>query len=91
MCAITPPQRDSPYQDSCFWSGTLTGQFTIDSSYEVQNSPYQDVKEKQWRKIWKLEVPEIIRHLVWLVQNKGLKTNIVLRVRIFLWRLLWCC
>ncbi|KAI5443807.1 hypothetical protein KIW84_012450 [Lathyrus oleraceus] len=66
ICAITPPQRDSPYQDSCLWSGTLTGQFTIDSSYELQNSTYQDAKEKQWRKIWKLEVSERIRHLIWL-------------------------
>ncbi|XP_050893058.1 uncharacterized protein LOC127098491 [Lathyrus oleraceus] len=76
ICAITPPQRDSPYQDSCLWSGTLTGQFTIDSSYELQNSTYQDAKEKQWRKIWKLEVSERIRHLIWLVQNKGLKTKL---------------
>jgi hypothetical protein len=70
-----PPPRDADGSDERVWPGDRLRQFTVSSAYKML-AGYRELEiDDMWRCIWKLNVPERIRHFIWRLRYGRLPTN----------------
>ena len=76
--------------DCVSWSCTLTGEFSTSSAYkllaasastECASASNQANQSTFWKRLWKMQVPNKIKHFVWRVCNNALPTKCNLKQR----------
>lgn len=74
FASILPPRQHGGV-DVRLWPGNKLGEFLISSAYAMlQGFTEMDI-QKEWKKIWRLKVPERIRCFVWQFKHDRLFTN----------------
>ncbi|CAN0863350.1 Putative ribonuclease H protein At1g65750 [Linum grandiflorum] len=71
---MTPPS-DSLGPDSMVWGLEPTGKFTIRSAYLLLTDLQEEQPDPRWKRIWKWQGPNKIRHFLWLASHNRLLTN----------------
>lgn len=74
-----PISRQAP--DSWIWHYDKKGKYTVKSGYKFsmlygQESPSSlfQIEEKWWKKLWKLRIPNKIKHFVWCSFHNSIPT-----------------
>ena len=76
--------------DRVSWSCTPSEEFNTSSAYKLLAAPTstdrasssnQDYQRSFWKGIWKLQIPNKIKHFIWRVCNNALPTNSNLKRR----------
>ena len=70
----TPPRRQGPC-DSCHWTLTANGSFSVASAYNALRDEVWGEKPKHWQWIWKWPGLQQIRVFLWLTLHGRLLTN----------------
>ncbi|CAL1358846.1 unnamed protein product [Linum trigynum] len=65
----------SAEEDRLCWQPTSTGDFTAKSAYQIAFPAPQPTYQKVWKAVWNLQVPERVRHFIWLVLLHRINTN----------------
>ena len=82
ILAIPLSQRQPP--DCVSWSCTPSGNFSTSSTYKLlaasassehASSSNQASQSGFWKRLWKMQVPNKIKHFVWRVCNNALPTK----------------
>ncbi|CAN0863352.1 Putative ribonuclease H protein At1g65750 [Linum grandiflorum] len=74
VLGMTPPS-DSLGPDSMVWGLEPTGKFTIRSAYLLLTDLQEEQPDPRWKRIWKWQGPNKIRHFLWLASHNRLLTN----------------
>ena len=62
-------------EDIPIWPHTSSGLFSVRSAYQCQASQDDHFVKWNWKKIWRLDIPQRCRMFLWKACRKGLMTN----------------
>ncbi|CAL1393233.1 unnamed protein product [Linum trigynum] len=65
----------STEEDRLCWQPTSTRDFTAKSAYWIAFPAPQTTDQQTWKAVWNLQVPERVRHFIWLVLLHRINTN----------------
>ena len=66
--------RSVPYDDWLIWKIGKTCKFSGKEAYVADRRQRFQERDNQWIVIWKLNIPERIKHLIWRITHNGLPT-----------------
>jgi hypothetical protein len=77
------PLSPLPVEDRLIWRGTKNGLFSVRSAYymemeniaNLQGSMSKPDEGRNWKEIWKLKVPNVVKHFLWKALNNLLPTK----------------
>jgi hypothetical protein len=77
------PLSPLPVEDRLIWRGTKNGLFSVRSAYymemeniaNLQGSMSKPDEGRNWKEIWKLKVPNVVKHFLWKALNNLLPTR----------------
>jgi hypothetical protein len=72
--AIVPPNVNHE-EDTMFWPGTNTGEFTVASAYALIAGDGWHSVDRKWKQVWTLDSIERIRVFTWLLVHDRLLTK----------------
>lgn len=68
---------DDAGNSSHIWQPSVDGEFTVASYYKLRQDLATNPRQKEWKLIWKLQIPERIRHFTWIASHGRLTTQSV--------------
>ncbi|CAN0916842.1 Putative ribonuclease H protein At1g65750 [Linum grandiflorum] len=71
---MTPPAANLG-SDSLVWGLEPSGKFTIRSAYLLLKDLQEETADLRWKRIWRWQGPNKIRHFLWLASHNRLLTN----------------
>ncbi|CAN1794997.1 Putative ribonuclease H protein At1g65750 [Linum perenne] len=63
-------------EDNMIWGPDPQGKFSISSAYEIITSTQNNSDETLWKRVWKWQGPNRVKHFLWLVAHNRLLTNV---------------
>lgn len=69
--------------DSITWAVTSNGNFTVSSAYDIALATPRKHEHPLWLRIWKLNVPNRMQALMWLIAHGKVLTNVERSLRGF--------
>ena len=68
-------RQDNDREDSFCWGLTSDGSFTVKTAYNLVSPCLQQHRSHLWEKVWKLQVPQGVKTLMWAIMHWRIMTN----------------
>lgn len=63
-------------KDELYWDLEGSGKFSVKIAYCIANGVASSMQDNDWKKIWKLKVPECAKSFFWLVKHERVLCNV---------------
>ncbi|KAE8732108.1 hypothetical protein F3Y22_tig00002237pilonHSYRG00293 [Hibiscus syriacus] len=72
---VQPPNPNAN-TDRCSWFHGKNGEFSVKSAYNLITKELWNHTDVKWIKLWRLPIPERIKHFLWISYRDRLLTNV---------------